>query len=127
MDEELILKLQESHGQSKEVEEKINLVDQHINDLTNFEKSINELESTKESEILASVGKGVYIKSEIKERKLFVDVGSGILVRKEVGEAKDIVGKQIKKLIEMKQDLSMQFSALDEEMKLLMGQIDIKK
>jgi prefoldin alpha subunit len=124
MDEELILKLQEYHGRSKEIEEKINLVEQHINELGSFGNNIDELEATQEKEILASVGKGVYIKSEIKDKKLFVDVGAGILIRKDIKEAKDIVEKQVKKLIEMKQDLHMQFSAIDAEMKSIIEGIE---
>ena len=102
MDDELIIKLQETHRQSQEIEEKFKVVEQQLDELQKFASSLEDLGKNSNKEILASLGKGVYIKSDIKDEKLFVDVGSGILVRKSIEESRQVVEEQSKKLNEMK-------------------------
>ena len=127
MDNEIIAKLEEAHYKSNEIEEKTGFVEQEINEMEKFEKAVSEIESSKENEILASIGKGVFIKSEIKERKLFIDVGKGIFVRKDISEAKEIVENQIKRLVEMKKELDNQSFLIENEMRRLIEEAEADK
>lgn len=117
MNNEMMARLEEVHYLSKDIEEKLGLVDQELAEMRKFEEAVTELDKTKEKEILASLGKGVYVKSEIKEDKLLIDVGRGVYVKKTTSQAKEIVEGQIKRLIEMRSGLVEQLSMLESEMR----------
>src|SRR3989344_8487600 len=122
--EELVAKLYELYQYSKESEEKLKIIEQQISELLRFEFSLEDLEKNKSREILASIGKGVFIKSDIKENKLFVDVGSGILIRKTGEETKEIIREQNKRIGEMKMQLIMEKESVDREIANLVGEIE---
>ena len=124
MDDELIIKLQETHRQSQEIEEKFKVVEQQLDELQKFASSLEDLDKNSNKEILASLGKGVYIKSDIKDEKLFVDVGSGILVRKSIEESRQVVEEQSKKLNEMKIQLVAENETIAEKMRGLIEKVE---
>ena len=124
MDDELIIKLQETHRQSQEIEEKFKVVEQQLDELQKFASSLEDLDKNSNKEILASLGKGVYIKSDIKDEKLFVDVGSGILVRKSIEESRQVVEEQSKKLNEMKIQLVAGNETIAEKMRGLIEKVE---
>ena len=124
MDDELIIKLQETHRQSQEIEEKFKVVEQQLDELQKFASSLEDLGKNSNKEILASLGKGVYIKSDIKDEKLFVDVGSGILVRKSIEESRQVVEEQSKKLNEMKIQLVAENETIAENMRGLIEKVE---
>lgn len=124
MDDELIIKLQETHRQSQEIEEKFKVVEQQLDELQKFASSLEDLDKNSNKEILASLGKGVYIKSDIKDEKLFVDVGSGVLVRKSIEESRQVVEEQSKKLNEMKIQLVAENETIAENMRGLIEKVE---
>ena len=77
--------------------------------------------------MLASLGKGVFIKSDIKDKKLFVDVGSGTLVRKTQKEAVNTVDEQINKLTAMKNELSMKLGVMNDDLQKLMQNVQAEQ
>ena len=117
MNQELMFELEELNGQSKDNEERLKIVEQQILELKSFESNLGELESNKNNESLASLGKGVFIKADLKEEDLFVEVGSGILVKKSLGNSKKIAEQQTKKLVEMKNQLLSENESISEKMK----------
>ncbi len=128
INEELVARLYDFYQHSREAEEQLKIIEQQISELQRFEFSLEDLEKSKTKEILASIGKGVFIKSDIKEEKLFVDVGSGILIRKGMEEAKDIIREQNKRIGEMKIQLMMEKESVDREIANLVWKIErVKK
>jgi len=125
--QELMMELYKAQAQTKEIEEKTRLVEQQLVELSRFSNNLEELNNRKEKEILASIGKGVYIKSDIKEDKLFVDVGSGVLLKKSISEAKEVVKDQTEKLIVMKTQLSDEAETINAEMKKLVEEAEKNK
>tara|TARA_Y100000310_G_C20495678_1_gene721416 strand:- start:433 stop:816 length:384 start_codon:yes stop_codon:yes gene_type:complete len=123
MNQEISFKLEELNRQSQEISERLKIVEQQLLELQNFERNLKELENSKETEVLASLGKGVFIKTDMKKEDLFVEVGSGILVKKSLEESKKIAEQQSKKLNEMKMQLSIQNASISEKMKSLLHEI----
>lgn len=123
MNQEISFKLEELNRQSQEISERLKIVGQQLSELQNFERNLEELENSKETEVLASLGKGVFIKTDMKKEDLFVEVGSGILVKKSLEESKKIAKQQSKKLNEMKMQLSVQNASISEKMKSLLHEI----
>jgi prefoldin alpha subunit len=126
MNQEIMMKIEGKYRQAGEFEEQLNLIEQQVVELTDFQKHLDEIEKSKETKILASLGKGIFLKSEIKDKKLFVDVGSGIIIRKTAKEAVEIVQEQLVKLNEFKVELGNQINSLNGELQDLMKQSEEK-
>ena len=120
-------KIEKLNGESKDIEERLQVVEQQISELSVFEQTLVGLNKNKNREILANVGKGVYTKAEIKEDKFFVEIGGGILIRKSPAETEEILKQQIHKLNEMKIQLSMKNEALVVEMRSLLEKLEQPK
>ena len=69
-----MFKLQATHQQSQEIEEKFKIVEQQLSELELFSVNLDDLKKNKSKEMLAPLGKGVYLKAEAKEDKFFVEV-----------------------------------------------------
>ncbi|NCN98851.1 prefoldin subunit alpha [Candidatus Pacearchaeota archaeon CG10_big_fil_rev_8_21_14_0_10_35_219] len=127
MNQAMIMELQEKYSISNQLEEQFNLISQQVNELEDFGVHLSELDSSNENEILASLGKGVYIPSTIKEKELYVNVGSGIFVKKKPGEAKKVVEGQLKELAKAREELAERIEGLNEEMRELMQKLETEK
>ena len=125
--EKLIALLGSKYEYGKELEEKINIIDRQISELQSFQIHIGEIDKNKEKEILAPLGKGVFIKSEIKDKKLFVDIGAGVLVRKSPKEAREVIEDQLRKLVEMSQEIHQQIEITNQELQNLVRGIEGEK
>ena len=119
MDMDMIYRAQMLQKESEESERNLQMVEEQISELELFEKNLGELKDSKGKEMLASLGKGVYIKSDIKEEKLFVEVGAGVVVRKTREETKKTIEGQIRRLKEVRIQLIGQL----EEFKMSFGEM----
>lgn len=86
--------------QAQELEENKITIEDEIENLREFEKNIADFSASKESSMLASLGKGVYAKTNLQGKELFVEVGKGIVVKKTSEETRELIEIQIKKLEE---------------------------
>jgi prefoldin alpha subunit len=127
MDQELMMKLEMTHRQSQEIEEKAGIIDKQINELKVFEQSLIGLKDTEEKEMLASLGKGVFVKSDIKDKELFVEVGAGYLVKKSPEETATVLNGQVARLGEMKMQLEMELERVNGELQQMMGELEKKE
>lgn len=89
----------------QETKEQIDNIEREIFSLEVFNDGLELIDKEKENTIFASLGKGVYVRSNLSEKKLLVNVGSGILVKKTPQETKKVVENQIKKLNEARLQL----------------------
>lgn len=96
--EEYIFQLSMLEQEMNALAEKVQIIDQHILELQGLYFSLQELDKSKEKEILANLGKNIFVKTEIKEKKLLVDVGSKIFVKKDIPETLKIVEEQVSQL-----------------------------
>ena len=127
--QELLQKAVELKQQSEEVERQLDFVNEQIKELEQFSKNLALLETEKEKEILASLGKGVYIKAKRDEdEKFFVEVGSGVMVRKTSKEAREIIKEQIGKFQEARVQLTAQLQSHAEEFRKMLKKVErVKK
>jgi prefoldin alpha subunit len=108
LNQELLQKAQLLHGQSQELEQQIEFIGKQIEELALFISTIETLMKTSQTEALSSLGKGVFIKTNIIEKELFVEVGSGIVLRKSLPETKKVIQEQISRFKEMQSQLKAQ-------------------
>jgi prefoldin alpha subunit len=124
MDEKLVSEIQENSEKSEYIEEQLKIIEQQILELNSFSKAVEIIGESEEKEILAPVGKGVFIKSDIKDKRLFVDVGSGVFVKKDIGETKKISEEQINKLNNLKMQLLSEVEVFNEKLKGLVEKFE---
>ncbi len=94
--------------QIQQAEQQLAFINEHLSSLEQFAQNINTFSLAKKSEILASIGQGVYAQTALLSDELFVEVGSGIVLKKKPLEVKSILGQQIIKLKEARLYLSQQ-------------------
>lgn len=126
MDIQLILKANELQQRMQEIEERLGVVNQQIVELNSFGDDLSEISNSGSKEILASLGKGVFVKSEMKDRKFFVDVGSGVFVRKSPEETKGIISGQLERMKQLQEEIWGQREEINQELRELSGEIESK-
>ncbi len=125
MNEELLVRAQTLQNESQEVEQNIKIINEHIEDLAKFAENLDSLDKSEEKEILASIGRGVYIKSKIDEdKKLFVEIGAGIIVKKTPAETKKVIAEQLKKFEEAKLQLRTQLELYAREFRKMVEDLN---
>jgi prefoldin alpha subunit len=124
MDKSQLMQLQMMEQEANQIEQQLQLIEQHTSDLNSLKIGLDELEKTDKKEILANIGKGIYINAEIKNKELLVEVGDKNLVKKTIPETKKIVESQIAKLTDAKQEMMQRIESLGLEMNEIIRTID---
>ena len=122
--EELIYKFNLYEQQVRNLQEQMKSVDEGILDLENLNSGLDELKENKEKEILAPIGRGIFIKSKIISDDLMVDIGGGNFVKRDIEKTKELLVKQINKLAEVKEELNNAMENLNAELNNLMNEIN---
>ena len=114
--QELFFKLNMFEQQIHQVQEQVDAVEKGINDLGTLDFGLDELKGSAGKEILAALGRGVFVSAEVKSEYLTVDIGGKNFVKKSIPETKEIIEEQIKKLIFVKKELNENMKKIGEEM-----------
>ncbi|MCX6748498.1 MAG: prefoldin subunit alpha [Candidatus Pacearchaeota archaeon] len=113
--EELLYRITILEQEAKKMEENIKAVNEQISEFETLKLSLKSIDK----EILAGLGKGVFIKSQVEEEDFLVNIGCGILVKKSKAQASEIIDKQIKEMEELKVKLLGHIEHLNNEMSSL--------
>jgi len=117
MNQEQIMQIQMLEQEANQLNEQLQLVEQNINEMTELSMSLKEVDEHKEGdEILANLGKKIYLPVEIKDKELIVEVGRGNLVKKSVSETLKIIDEHIKKLKQGKEQITCRVEEIQGEM-----------
>ena len=84
--------------------------------------SIKESSAGKEKEILANLGKGIFVKADLKEKDLYVNIGRDVIVKKTPDETIKIIDEQNKKMADGKAVMMERIQQLQVEMNELLMQ-----
>jgi prefoldin alpha subunit len=118
--QELIFKLGMFEQQIRQLQQQIQAVEQGITEMSLLHNGLGDLVGGEGKEILAPIGRGIFVKSKVLSEKLSVDVGGGNVVQKTIPETQEIISRQIKKLEEVREDLENSLEKLGEEMTRIM-------
>lgn len=123
-----ILEAHQIEEESQHFQQQLGLIDEHITDMTSFQDALFSFSKEQTSEILAPLGRGVFMKAQrLQDEKLFVDVGAGVVVRKSIGETKEIIAEQLSKLSEARLSVISHLSELNNRMLLLVSKLRSSK
>jgi len=125
----MLIRASEMQRGSEEAERDLKFVNQQIEELTEFKENLDNFDNKgDDKEILASLGKGVYVKSNLAdEEKLFVEVGAGIVVRKTKEETKKAIESQLIKFKEANTQLREKLEFFADELNEMITQIQSMK
>jgi len=127
MDEKLVMEAMNLQRQSEEAEQQLRFVEEQISEMEKFEAGLQEFEESNEKEMLALLGKGVYVKSDVKEKELFVEVGAGVVVKKSAEDVRKTIGGQIKKFNQARMQLTERLEIYTIELGRMVKEIEEKK
>lgn len=113
--QELIMKLGMFEQQMRQIQEQLQLVEHNTIELSSLSLGLDELKGKKDKEILAQVGRGIFVKAKLVSEDLIVDVGSKNFVNKNIADAKKLIENQIGRLNEIKESLNNSLEELNTE------------
>jgi prefoldin alpha subunit len=67
---------------------------------------LEDLNGSEGKEILAPIGRGIFVKSKVLSEELIVDIGGGNLISKTIPDTQDIIKKQIEKLEDAREEMN---------------------
>ncbi len=120
--QEILYKLGMFEKNLELLNQQLQLVDKSIIDLNSLDFGMDEIKNSVGKEVMAQLGRGIFIKTKIISDEMLVDIGSKNLVKKSVPETKRILKEQIEKLNQVKKELEDEVGKIDKEMvKLVSG------
>jgi prefoldin alpha subunit len=124
VEQEQFFKLQMIEQEAGQINQQMEIVDQNISEMNDLKSSLEELEKSENKEILANLGKKIFIPVEIKKKELIVEVGNKNFVKKSIPETMKIVDGQIEKLNMLKMQLGERIEALNSEMNRMIMELN---
>jgi len=127
MDEEINQRFRIFEREIAQIQEQLQAIEQATLDLSQINFGLDEIPKNKDSEILAPIGRGIFVKAKIISDELTVDVGDGNYVKKTIPETKKIILEQIEKLNNMKNDLENELEKINQEITNIMQEVQKKE
>ena len=124
--QELVFKLSMFEQQIQQLQQQLQAVEQGIIDIKKLSMDLDEISGSKDKEMFAPIGRGIFIKSKVVSEDLTVDIGGRNFVSKSVPETKKIIESQIDKLEDVKRELSSNIEAVSGEMGKMIQEVQGK-
>ncbi|GIU68433.1 MAG: hypothetical protein KatS3mg001_283 [Candidatus Pacearchaeota archaeon] len=121
---EIILKLGFFEQQIKILQQQLQSIHENILELNSLILALNEIKKSKEKEILASLGRGIFINAKITSEDVLVDVGDKKFVKKDIEETKNLIKEQLNKLDEIKEEIESNIETLEREISNLIREAE---
>jgi prefoldin alpha subunit len=134
--QEYMMRINMLGQEAENLEKQMQIIDQQVNEFNSIKQSLEALKvkdkdnNSNGKEILANLGKGIFIKAKIEssngeDKKLYVNVGKDVIVCKSIGETLNIIDDQLSKLIRHREELIEHISQLQEDMREIL--MDMQK
>lgn len=125
--EELNQKFQIFEQQIMQVQNQLRAVEQAILDMNTISTGLGELVGKKDEEIMAPIGRGIFVRAKLLEENLLVDVGAHNFVKKTIPETKELIEKQVEKLKLSKKELEKSLETINEDITKTMQEFQSKQ
>jgi len=125
--QEYLLKLQLLEQQANQFGEQLKIIAQQIDELNSLKENMSRLETTKEKEIYAEIGKGIFMKAQMDKKELLIDVGNKVYVPKTFNDIKEIIDSQIEKFNDVKKEIADRIDEINKELDDIVNMANNKK
>lgn len=120
--QELLYKLSVFEKQIEQLNQQLQLIEKSTLDLNSLDFGMDEIKGSVGKEVLAQLGRGIFVKTNIASEELIVDVGEKNFVKKSIPETKKIIKEQLEKLNQLKKELEDKVEEIDKEVaELVLG------
>lgn len=126
-DQELNQKFAEYENEIRQLQEQLRAVEQAVFDMSVISNGIEELKGKENEEILAPIGRGIFVKAKLLSEKLTVDVGGHNYIEKTIDETNDLIKDQKNKLDKVKLELEDKLKIIDSEITQTMKEFQNKR
>lgn len=113
--QELMFKLSMYEQQIQQLQQQIRAVEQAIVDLNSLSLGLEEMIGAKGKEIMAPIGRGIFVKTKLLSEDLVVDIGGKNFVKKSIPDTKKLIDEQIEKLEAARNELNDNLEILGRE------------
>ena len=113
--QEFLYKLGVFEKQIEQLNQQLQLIEKSILDLNSLVFGMDEIKGSVRKEVLAQLGRGIFVKTKLISEELIVDVGDKNFVKKSIPETKKIIKEQIEKLDQLKKELEDKIGEIDKE------------
>ena len=125
--EDYLMRLNMLEQRIQKVQEQLMMIEQQRAEISSLSNSLDKIKGKKDKEILAHIGKGIFLKSKIMNNdELIIDVGSKIFLKKSVEDGKQIVEKQVEELVNVRDVLLAELSRARNEAEGIILEIEEK-
>lgn len=125
--EDYLMRLNMLEQRIQKIQEQLMMVEQQMAEISALSNSLDKIKGKKDKEILAHIGKGIFLKSKIMNNdEIIVDVGSKVFLKKSVEDGKQIVEKQVKELANVRDMLIAELSKARAEAEGIIMEIEEK-
>lgn len=115
-DQEKYMRLSILDQQARQIQQQLEILDQQIIELQLLKLNLDDINKAEsKQEMLTSIGKNIFLKTELKSKELYVDIGARTVVKKNIDETKTIIDKDIKSLAETREKIMQEFSQIAEQ------------
>jgi len=114
--QELMMKFQIFEQQINAINQQLEAIEQAVVEMSSLNLGLEELIGKKDNEIMAPIGRGIYVKAKLISDELLVDIGNKNLVKKSIPETRELIQDQIKKLEQIREELNGELSNINEEL-----------
>jgi len=98
-EQEKIMRMAMMEQEARQIEQQLQILDQQIIEMQLLKLHIEELSKGNEKkEILANLGRNIFVEAETKSNEFFVDVGAKTILKKDIKETLEIIEKDIHQL-----------------------------
>lgn len=125
--EDYILKLAMVEQEINRLEQQLQLIEQQILEMQSMQKGLGELEGSKEKQLLANLGRNIFIKTEIQDKNLLVDIGNRIFVKKNISETLKLIESQLEKFNEAKNKIMQKMQEIQSETESIIMEAEKQK
>jgi prefoldin alpha subunit len=125
--QELMFKLSMFEQQIQNINQQLQAVEKAITDMTSLNLGLDELKGKQGEEILAQIGRGIFVKAKLISEDLTVDVGGKNFVKKSIPDTQKIINEQIKRLEEAKEELGKAMEEINGQLTETMMEHQSKK
>lgn len=113
--QEIVFKLEMMEQQMNQLQQQLRAVERGIEELKSLNQGFNEIAGSIGKEILAQIGKGIYVKAKITSEELKVNIGENNFVDKSIPDTKKLIKEQISKLKGVEKELKFNINLTNSE------------
>jgi len=125
--EDYLIRLNMIEQRIQRVQEQLMIIEQQRAEIEALNNSLDKIKGKKDREILAHIGKGIFLKSKIMNNdELIIDVGSKVFIKKSIEGGKQIVEKQVEEMVNVRGVLLAELSRARNEAEGIILEIEEK-